>query len=246
MKRFLNIFFLVVVFITFFNGVADKGPSRRKFKHLESGEENLIKPEGPPPVDRLKEISGDKRFVNWKNWWQRCIPGFSLDSMEDLGEFPVDNEPLDPAVYGESNKGPSKILYIGSPNGKHYINPYWGRLVYRMKGEDWQAYLEDGCGAELYDPAKKRGAIILHCYTRDGLDGAFWLGNDRFVIMGYDAVTRQMNVECETVESCIAPSVWIVDLKSATFNQHRGSIARRGSCDLDGFLKLSMPKFFGE
>jgi len=246
MKKMACLILPALIFIFFFNGVADKGPSRRKFKKLESGEENLIKPEAAPAINRLQQISKDKHFTMWVGWWQKCIPGFSLNKMEDLGEFPVDNEPADFAAADKIKKGPGGILYKNSPDGKKYINPYWGRLVYKWKDDDWWPYFESQCGAELYEPSQKKSTIVLKCYTKDGLEGAFWVDKDRVVLMGYDSVTRQMSVECETVESCVAPSVWILDLKSATLNQHRGTIVKRSACDLDGYLKTAMTKFFGK
>ena len=246
LKKLVNIIFLALIFFTFVGGLADKGPSRRKFKVLEGGSEDLIKPEPAPAVNRLKEISNNKHLVQWASWWQKCVPGFSLNSMEDLGEFPVDNEPTDFTASDKIKKGPGGMFYTGSPDGKRYINPYWGRLTYKWNDDGWWPYVENQCGAELYEPSQKKSAIILRCYMHDGMDGAFWAGKDRLVLMGYDAVTRQMNVECETVESCVSPSVWIVDLKSNTFNQHRGNVVKRDACNLDGYLKLTLPRFFGE
>lgn len=245
MKLF-RIFFFALIFITFFNGLAEKGPSRRKFKVLEGGSEDLIKPEPAPEVNHLKEIAADKRFTQWVSWWQKCVPGFSLDQMEGMGEFPIDNEPADFAAADKVKKGPGGMFYIHSPDGKKYINPYWGRLVYKMSDNEWWPYVENQCGAEVYDPSQKKSTIVMHCYSRDGLDGAFWLDRDRVTLMGYDAVTRQMSVECETVESCVAPSVWIVNLKSATLSQYRGNVVKRDACNLGGYLKAALPKFFGE
>lgn len=245
MKRMLTIISLGILFITFFNG-GNKGPSRSKFKVLESGEENLIKAEPAPEVNRLKEISGDKRLKEWVAWWQKCAPGLSLDTMENLGEFPIDNQPVDTAKWGEPKKGPSKSFYVNAPDGKHAVNPYFGRLIYIMENGDWQPYVKGGCGAELYDSSTKSSSIILQCFMHDGLDDAFWLNRDRLVLVGYEAVTRQMNVECETVESCASPSVWIVDVKNGTMSQHRGPIVKRSLCDLDGYLKLTRKDFFGK
>lgn len=246
MRRTLNALAVLLVFAFFFNGTMSKGPSRQKFKVLESGEENLIKAEAPPEVNRLKEISKDRRLTEWAAWWQKCAPNFSLDAMENLGEFPIDNQPVDVAKWGEPRNGPAKSFYVNSPDGKHAVNPYFGRLVYKMEADSWQPYVELGCGAELYDASTKRSSIILQCFMHDGLENAFWLNKDRLVIVGYEAVTRQMNVECETVESCASPSVWIIDIKSGTMNEHRGPIVKRSLCDLTGYLKLTRKDFFGK
>jgi len=255
MKWFKNVLFkiagtlfLIIIFLTFFNGLADKGPSRKKFRVLEGGSEDLTKPEAPPPVSKLKEIMNDRHLVDWANWWKKCIPGLDLNAMEELGEFPLYNETTDFQTADNVRKGPGRILYIKSPDGKRSINPYWGRLVYVKQQDGWQPieYKESRCGAELFEPSKKQATNILECYMHDGLDGAFWLNNDRLVFMGYDAVTRQMSVECETVESCIAPSVWIADLKSNTYSQYRGNVVKRSACDTGDYLRTSMPKFFGK
>jgi hypothetical protein len=240
--------FLLLIFLTFFNGLADKGPSRKKFRVLGSGSEDLTKPEAPPEVDKLQQIVNDRRLVDWATWWKKCVPDLDLKNMEDIGEFPLLNEPMEFQAADEVKKGPGKILYIKSPDGKRFINPYWGRLVYKKEETGWQPYeyKETRCGAELLNPSQKQDTNILECFMHDGLDGAFWLDKNRLVLLGYDAVTRQMSVECETVESCIAPSVWIVDLKANTYNQYRGAVMKRSACNLGGYLKTSIPNFFGK
>ncbi len=242
----MSVVFLTVIFITFFNGLAEKGPSRKKFKVLEGGSEDLIKPEAAPEVNYLKEIAGNKHLKEWMGFWQKCVPGLSVDSMESLGQFPIDNEPTDFDMSQKVKNGPGGQFYTGAPGGSKSINPYWGRLTYKPEGNEWSPYIEHQCGAELFDSSQKKSSIILRCYMHDGLDGAFWLDKNRVVVVGYDAITRQMSVECETVESCIAPSVWIVDLKSATLTQYRGNVVKRDACSLDAYLKLKVPGFFNE
>ena len=255
MKRFskalfkiASTLFLIVIFLSFFNGLADKGPSRKKFKVLGTSEEDLTKPEAPPEVDKLKEIINDRRLTAWYQWWKKCVPNLDLNNMENIGEFPLLNEPMNFQASDEVKKGPGNILYIRSPDGKRFINPYVGRLVYKKEETGWQPYefKETRCGAELLTPSQKQSVNMLECFMHDGLDGAFWLDKNRLLLLGYDAVTRQMSVECETVESCISPSVWIADLKTNTYNQYRGTVMKRSACNPGGYLKISIPKFFGK
>lgn len=242
--------FLFILFLSFFNGMADKGPSRKKFKVLGTSVEDLTQPQTAPKVveDKLKSIVKDKRLNDWANWWKRCVRDLDLNSMEDLGEVTLYNEPTNFGHADEIKRGPGSMLYIKSPDGKRYIDPYWGRLVYVKENNEWQPYqnFDTHCGAELYEPSKKQAANILECYMHDGLDAAFWVNNDRIALMGYEAVTRQMSAECETVESCISPSIWIADLKSRTMSEYRGPVVKRGACDLGGYLKISAEKFFGK
>lgn len=239
--------FFALVFLAFFNGYKAEGPSRKKFKKLGEGEVDLTREEeAPPEIDRFKAISGDKRLKDWAGWWRACASGFSLGEMEDVGLSSIHDEDIPPLTPDQISDGPGRMLYQRSPDGRRYLNPYWGRLLFRKEAEGWQPYVEVPCGAALYTPASMRARRVLDCSALEGVEDAYWRDRETIVLMGYTAVSRQMNVECETVESCVAPTVWILDLKSATASERRGPLARRKSCDLGGYIKQRLPEFFGK
>jgi hypothetical protein len=234
----------VFIFIIFFNGYRSAGPSRQKFKKLPETEEDLIKPEPEPEVNRLKEISADRRLKKWLAHWSKYQPNLSADSMEGLGESYIDEQEVDMKEYEFMRKGPNTQFYIGAPGGKYQLNPYWKRLYYKKTDSGWQPFYDNGCGAMLYDSSKNRGVVILRCSLFEGIDDAFWLDKDRLVLMGYESVTRQMSIECETVESCVTPSVWIINLKTKTMNQYHGETLKRENCNVDAYIKAKYPELF--
>lgn len=241
------VLFFAFVFLTFFNGYQQAGPAKRKFKHLgESGDVvDLTTKQAIVEVDRLKEVIGDKRLREWAGWWQKCLTGFSLEKMDDTGTVSMGEMPT-PPLTPEMTAGPQAMFYRKSPDGKHLLNPYYGRLLIKKEGDAWQPYIELPCGAALYDNRTKAGKNILDCSALEGVDDAFWKSGDLLVIMGYEALTRQMNVECEGVESCVSPVVWLVDLKARSINEHRGTVFKRksGICELGGYMKVRLPEFF--
>lgn len=247
MARFKQIgllVFSILIFIFFFNGYQSQGPARGKFKKLGEGSVDLTKEEVAPDIDFMKDVRGDKRLKAWEAWWKKCSPGFSLDSIEDIGQAPIYEEKIDFAEPDRLEDGPNKMFYERSPGGKWLLNPYYRRMFFKKEGDAWQPYIEIPCGVALYDLKGKKARNVLSCSALEGIDDFFWKGSDRFVLMGYSSVSRQMNVECETVESCITPTVWIVDLKSGLMSEHHGPIAKRKSCELGGYLKVKLPKFF--
>lgn len=233
-----------LIFVIFFNGYRDKGPSRRKFKKLEGGHENLIKKELPPEVNYLQQIAGDKRLGKWISHWKKWAPNLDPNTMESLGEAFIMEDEVDLKKYDYMRKGPNKQFYKGSPGGKYRLNPYWGRLYYKKKEGDWQPYYDEGCGAYVYDKSSKKAMMVMRCSLLEGIDEAFWLNKNRFVLMGYETITRQMNVECETVKSCVAPTVWIVDMEKRTVSQYHGPTLKRNNCDVHAYIKTKYPKLF--
>lgn len=242
-KKIVLAIFLTVVFLTFFNGYKASGPARGKFKKLgESGPVDLTRPEVTPDPSLLNGVVGDKRVRTWAAWWRQCATGFSLEGMDDVGRFPLYDEAL---PYAEP-QGPSKMFYARSPDGGLMVNPYWGRLRFEKENDAWQPYIELPCGAALYYVKGKRGRRIIDCSTLEGIDDAYWKDKDTIILMGYEAITRQMNVECEGTETCFTPVVWITDIKSNTYHEFRGTVITRSTCELGGYLKHRLPDFFGE
>ena len=241
--------FFAAIFFVFCNGYQQSGPAKKKFKRMgESGEiVDLTQEVAHVEVDRLKEVASDKRLREWAGWWGRCLQGFSLDSMQDLGTTGIMEEAL-PALSPPMTEGPQGMFYVKSPDGSRTLNPWHGRLLYKKEADGWQPYIELPCGAALYDSKTKAGKNILECSALEGIDDAFWKDKNTIVLMGYEALTRQMNVECEGVQSCVSPVVWIVDLSAKTINQHRGVVVMRkeSPCELGGYLKFRLPKFYNE
>lgn len=233
-----------IIFLFFFNGYREKGPSRRKFKKLEGGHEMLIKEELPPEVNYLQKIASDSRLNKWINHWKKWAPNLDPNTMESLGEAFIMEDEIDLTKYDYMLEGPNKQFYKGSPGGKYKLNPYWGRLYYKKKEGDWQPYYDEGCGAYVYDRSAKKAMIVMRCSLLEGIDEAFWLDKHRFVLMGYETITRQMDVECETVESCVAPTVWIVDMQKKTMSQYHGPTLKRVKCDVHAYTKAKYPKLF--
>ncbi|MFH0799056.1 MAG: hypothetical protein V2A66_02600 [Pseudomonadota bacterium] len=254
MKRFLHIgrkaailVFFAFIFVAFFNGYKSGGPARGKFKHLGESEVDLTRQkEEAPEVNKVVEISGDKKVKAWAAWWKKCVSNFSLDTMEDIGQSQIYDEDIPMLSPEQMGEGPGRMFYLKSPDGKRRLNPYWGRLLYKKEGDAWQPYIEIPCGVALYTPSEKRARKILDCSALEGVDDAYWRGKDTIVLMGYSAISRQMSVECETVESCIAPTIWTIDIKTSSMNEQRGPVTKRKSCDLGGYLKIRLPGFFGK
>lgn len=248
-KRIAMLLFAGLLFAVFFNGYQQAGPAKKKFKKLGEGSEviDLTVEKKVEEKNLLAEVSGDKKLKDWAGWWKGCLPDFSLGNMQDLGTTGLGEEaipPLSPAM----TEGPQAMFYIKSPDGTHTLNPWHNRLLYKKEADGWQPYIELPCGVALYDTKAKTGRNILECSALEGIDDAFWKGRDLIVIMGYEALTRQMNVECEGVETCVSPVVWIVDLKSRVVNEHRGVVVHRkkSPCELGGYLKVRLPKFYNE
>jgi len=236
----------IVIFLFFFNGYQQEGPSRSKFRKLPGGVEDLT-PEAVPAKEQrnvLKEISGNRHVQEWAHYWQRCVPGFTLEGMEDIGDAQIEGEAVSALQVEEDQKGPGKMFYTSSPSGKRQVNPYWGRLLFRKEGDAWQPYIELQCGALLYDKAAKNAKTVLQCSMNEGIDDAVWQNNDEIVLLGYESVTRQMSVECESVESCAAPAIWFVDLAKGWVHSYRGGLIKHGACKLGDYLKQRLPKFF--
>ena len=243
--KICSFIFMVFIFLTFVNSAYHKGkPSRRKFRKLEGGHEVLIKKELPPEVNYLKQIAGDRRLKKWVDQWKKWSPGLDTNTMENLGESYIMEDEIDLNEYKKMRQGPNGQFYMGSPGGKYKLNPYWGRLYYKKTGGDWQPYYDEGCGALVYESSKKMAIMVLRCSLIEGIDDAFWIDKNRFVLMGYEAVTRQMKTECETVESCVAPAVWIVDMSKKTMTQYHGDILKREKCDVHKYIKTKYPKLF--
>ncbi|MFA4874086.1 MAG: hypothetical protein WC956_02550 [bacterium] len=247
--RIATICLFAIVFIFFFNGYKDEGPSRKKFRKLPGGTEDLVaedaKPK-PPPIDYLKGIKGNKRAQEWAKWWNSCVPKFTLGSLELVGDSELSNDPVDTKLVEESMSGPGRMFYSGSPGGRYEINPYWERLSYKKEAEGWQPYIETPCGALIYEPKAHKARVVLDCTMNEGLDDAIWLGKDSVAVMGYGSVTRQMNVECESVESCATPEIWVIDLASGWLHEYRGELIAHGACKVGGYLPQRLPRFFGK
>ncbi len=244
LSRFVIVVASIMIFLMFFNGYRSSGPSRQKFKKLPETEENLIKPEPEAEVNYIAQIAHDRRLQKWITHWNKCQPGLSADSMEGMGEAYIEEHEIDMSKHSDMLKGPNKQFYISSPDGKFELNPYWDRLYYKKTEDGWEPFYNTGCAALLYDAAKKRGTIILNCSLFEGIDDAFWPDKQTIVLMGYESVTRQMSVECETVESCVAPSVWIINLKSKTMHQYHGEAMKREKCNVDSYLKEKYSNLF--
>ena len=241
--------FFAFVFVMFFNGYQQAAPSRSKFKRLGGNDEvvDLTKEVVHVEVDRMKEIAGDKRLRAWENWWKTCLKDFTLGGMADTGISGLSEEQIPPLTEA-MQEGPQQMFYAKSPDGTWILNPWYERLLYKKEGDAWQPYIEIPCGAALYDAKTKTGRNILECSALEGIDDAFWKDKETIVFMGYEALTRQMNVECEGVESCVSPVVWIADLKGKQVSEHRGTVFKRKStpCELGGYLKVRLPKFYNE
>lgn len=248
-KRILVVISFFIICVFFLNGYRDSGPSRSKFKKLPGGTEDLIAEDEKPkpiPVDYLKEIKNNKRVLEWARWWQTCVPDFSINSLELIGDSQLDNEIVDAKLVEESMKGPGKMFYVSAPSGHYIINPYWQRLSFKKEENAWQPYIDPPCGALIYEPKSHKARIALNCTMNEGLDDAIWLAKDRVAVLGYASVTRQMDVECKTVESCTTPEVWILDLGSGWMHEYRGKLIAHGECKLGGYLTHRLPSFFGK
>ncbi len=235
-----------VIFLCFFNGYKAEGPARGKFKKLGEGEIDLTQVKEVKEENKVRDVSGDHRLKEWAGWWKRCAPGLALDSMESLGLSSLSEEELPPLTADQIGNGPAKAFYTKAPDGKRYLNPYWGRLQYKKEGEEWQPYVEVPCGAALYTPSAKSGRRIIDCSSLEGIDDAYWRDRDTIVLMGYTSISRQMNVECKTEESCVSPTVWIADLKANSVEEQHGPLMTRKGCELGGYLKKRLPNFFGK
>lgn len=237
--------FSILIFFIFFNGYKAAGPARSKFKKLGEGVEDLTKEEvAAPEADRLSQIVKNKHFKPWVEWWQKCAQGFALENMDDIGQTAVYDQGIAFKTPSELNEGPGGVLIFRSPGGRYYLDPYFGRLLYRKEDKIWQPYVELRCGAAIYTPSEKKAKNVLECSALEGIDDAFWLDKSKFVLMGYSALTRQMNVECEGLQTCASPTVWLVDLKSGYINEYRGKVIKRKTCELGGYLKVRWPDFF--
>lgn len=246
-KRLAIVFLSIFVFVFFFSGYSNEGPSKRKFKKLGEGVEDLTKvPEVKPEKNQLKEIAGDGRFKKWVEWWQKCSPNLNTNNMEVLSSAPIYDEPIKYLSSAEMQDGPQDMFYIKSPSGKYIVNPFFRRLSYQKETGDWQPYIKIPCGVALYDTKSTWARNIFDCSALEGIDDAFWKDKDRLVLMGYSSVSRQMNVECESTESCIAPTIWVVNVKDQTVSEHHGDVMKRKKCELGGYLKVRLPNFFGK
>ena len=130
-KKYAISIILIVAVLCTAGSYWRKGPSRRKFKKLPGGVVDLTTPEVPPEAEPIKEIVGEKRLITWADWWKGCSPGFTIESMDYLGQASLDDESIPPLTAGEIRKGPARMFYIRSPGGKRYLNPYWSRLLYK-------------------------------------------------------------------------------------------------------------------
>lgn len=237
------------VFVFFFNGYRQRGPSRRKFKKLPGGTEDVsaeqIQPEGEDKL--LMSLAGERRLNDWVAFWQKCIPGFTVESLEDSGEVEIGADTVDVKLVEEERKGPGKMFYKGSPGGGKYINPYWRRLIYKKEDGGWQPYIELPCSALLYDSKARSAKIILNCTMFEGIHEAIWLSQSRLMLLGYESVSRQMDVRCETVETCAAPAIWVIEFDKGYTHSYRGNqLIKRSDCDLNVYLKKKLPRFFGK
>ncbi|MFH1829928.1 MAG: hypothetical protein ABH871_04035 [Pseudomonadota bacterium] len=237
------------VFVFFFNGYQQSGPSRKKFQKLPGGTEDVtaeqIQPEGEDKL--LKALTSDRRLNDWVAFWKTCIPGFTMDFMEDSGESEIESDPVDVKLVQEERKGPGKMFYKSSPGGGRSVNPYWRRLVYKNEQGGWQPYIELPCSAILYESSTKSARIILSCTMFEGIHEAVWLSKNRLVLLGYESVSRQMDVRCETVKTCAAPAIWVVEFDKGYTHSYRGNqLIKRSDCDLDVYLKKKVPGFFGK
>ena len=132
--------------------------------------------------------------------------------------------------------------FIRNPDG--ILSLFGINIVYKKEKDGWQPYIQFGGFVVIIE--KKKAKSIMRLWAQEGIQDSFWLGNDRVVLMGYDATSRQMDVDCPTVESCASPSVWIVNFKTGAIHQYRGGAIKREACDPIGYLELKFPKFFGK
>lgn len=240
--------FFVALFLFFVNGYRQRGPARSKFQKLPGGVEDLaegeMKPEGEDTL--LKELKAHKKIAAWAAEWKKCLKDFSLEGMDDVGEAQIENDPVELKVVAEERKGPGSMFYSKAPGGERIINPYFRRLVYKKEKHGWQPYIELPCSVLLYDTKKKEASVALNCSLYEGMQDAIWLDRDRVVLLGYESVSRQMDVRCETVETCVAPAVWVLDFAKGWSHSYRGDLVTRGSCDVQQYLKERLPRFFGK
>lgn len=246
MPTILVAIFFVTVFLVFFNGYKQRGPSRRKFQKLPGGTEDVaadeIRPEGEDKL--ILELASNKKVKKWVRDWQRCMPEFDVRTMDDVGEAEIEYEPVDMALVKEERKGPGKMFYVGG--GGKSINPWWKRLVFKKEEDGWQPYIELPCFALLYDSRKKSASIVLNCTIFEGIQDAIWIGKNRVALLGYESVSRQMDVACKTLETCSAPAIWVLDFAKGWSHSYRGKIVTRGYCDVETYLKNRLPGFFRE
>ena len=246
MPAILTTLFFVAIFLIFFNGYKQRGPSRGKYKHLGSSEEevqDLYVPEGEDKL--IKELESNRKVGKWVAFWKVCMPDFTLSTMDDVGESEFENEPVNISQVNEERDGPGKMFYIGAPGGGKSINPWWRRLQYRKDAEGWQPLIELPCYALLY--RKNEARIVLTCTMFEGMQDAIWLDKDRVALLGYESVSRQMDVRCKSKEeSCSAPAIWVFDFAKGWLHAYRGKIIGRGHCDVMTYLKGRLPKFFGK
>lgn len=244
----LVILFFVAVFAFFVNGYRQSGPARSKFQKLPGGVEDIaedeMKAEGEDKL--LAELGKEKKLRKWVESWKKCLPGFTIESMGDVGESRIEQEPVEIAEVKEERKGPGRMFYIGAPGGGKAINPYFRRLVYKKDESGWQPYIDLPCSALLYEGGKDRATIALTCSMFEGIQDAIWLDKDRVALLGYESVSRQMDVSCETVETCAAPAVWVLDFASGWAHSYRGELVTRGSCDVQVYIRERVPAFFGK
>lgn len=232
-------------FLFFFNGYSNSGPARSKFQKLPWGEEDLTTVQKDTYVNRLDKVMKDSRLKKWERYWKGCRSDFSLASMDDIGEMSIDYEPLG-QLTDKDMDGPSRMFYQNSPDGKRILNPFWGRLKFKPLEKGYEAEIEWSCGAALYEPKANKASLILRCGGEEGLDDGFWLDANRLVVVGYEQVTRQMSADCESVKACIAPTVWLMDLKAGSINQYRGPAISQNKCESFGYIRERLPKFFGK
>ena len=114
----LTTLFFVTVFLVFFNGYKQRGPSRRKFQKLPGGTEDVaadeIKPEGEDKL--VLELAANKRIKKWVRDWQRCMPEFDIRAMDDVGEAEIDYEPVDMALVKKSCNSARKMSILQISN----------------------------------------------------------------------------------------------------------------------------------
>jgi len=237
--------FFVTVFLVFFNGYRQSGPSRKKFQKLPGGVEDIeadeIKQEGEDKL--ILELASNGKVKKWVRDWQRCMPEFDLKTMDDVGEAEIDYEPVDMALVKEERSGPGKMFYVGGGGGRS-INPWWRRLIFKKEESSWQPYIELPCFALLH--TGKAASIVLNCTIFEGIQDAIWLDRDRVALLGYESVSRQMDIACKTIETCRAPAIWVLDFAKGWSHSYRGKIVTREYCDVETYLKKRLPGFFRE
>jgi hypothetical protein len=240
--------FFVAISVLFVNGYRQSGPARSKFQKLPGGVEDLaegeMKPEGEDKI--LKELETNKKIARWTAEWKKCLKGFTLLEMDDVGESQIEQDPVEREVVRSERKGPGKMFYFGAPGGGRSINPFFRRLVYKKDESGWQPYIELPCSVLLYDAAKDEAFIVLTCSMYEGMQDAIWLDKNRVVLLGYESVSRQMDVRCETIETCVAPAIWVLDVAKGWLHSYRGDLISRGKCDVESYLRQRLPGFFGK